>query len=185
LAILGTSATLLSSKEADMAGSDLTRVLRNAMEAERDGFTFYSMAADRAEDPGARETFTRLAEVEQAHYEALQTGYRALLAGEAWTPSVESAQGESPHAAGIFSEDFAGRIAGRHHEMSALSIGILLEKNAYEFYVRQADAAADAAVERFFRELAAWEEAYYRLLLRQDEAVREAYWSENRFAPLL
>jgi len=168
-----------------MGKTDLTSILRDAMEAERDGFTFYTMAAERSEDPGARETFARLADEERAHYEALQTGYRSLAEGGDWSPTTELPEHEEPQASGIFSEDFVRRIEGKHLEMTALSIGILLEKNAYEFYSRQADEADDEAIAAFFRELAAWEETHYRLLLRQDEALKEEYWNENRFAPLL
>jgi rubrerythrin len=168
-----------------MADEGLAGVLRDAMEAERDGFTFYAMAAERSEDSGARETFTRLADEERKHYEALQDGYRSLLEGASWDPSLSLTAGRGPKAEGIFSEDFVRRIGGKHLEMSALSIGILLEKNAYEFYSRQADTAEDEAVAGFFRELAEWENTHYRLLLREDEAIKEEYWNENRFAPLL
>jgi len=65
------------------------------------------------------------------------------------------------------------------------SIGILLEKQSYEFYVRQAEVAEDANVKAFFHELAVWEEGHYQMLLKEDEALKEEYWSENRFAPLL
>jgi len=168
-----------------MTNSDLAAILREAMVAERDGFTFYSVAAERAEDPGARETFAELAADERAHFDALQTGYKALLAGESWMPPRGRAESRGPSASGIFSDGFVRRIAGKHFEMSALSIGILLEKNAHAFYSRRAAEAQDEEVSRFFRELAEWENDHYELLLRQDEAVKEAYWSENRFAPLL
>jgi len=168
-----------------MGKTDLAGILRDAMEAERDGFTFYSLAAEGSEDAGARETFTQLAEEERKHYQALQEGYRAISEGETWTPPSCLAEVREPEAKGIFSDDFARRIRGKHLEMSALSIGILLEKNAYAFYSRQADAADDEAVAGFFRELANWEDAHYRMLLRQDETLKEEYWSENRFAPLL
>jgi len=168
-----------------MTTTDLTAVLRAAMQAERDGFSFYSMAAKGSDDPGAQETFRRLAEEEKNHYEMLQDGYRTLLQGEAWDPSTEFTARAETEGGGIFSEDFVRRIGGKHFEMSALSIGILLEKNAYEFYARQAAEAEDEAIASFFRELAEWENEHYRLLLRQDEAIKEEYWNENRFAPLL
>lgn len=168
-----------------MGRTDLKKILRHAMEAERDGFTFYTMAAERSDDSGARETFARLADEERTHYEALQNGYRSLAEGGAWSPASGLLSHREPEAAGIFSDDFVRRIGGKHFEMSALSIGILLEKSAYEFYSRQADEADDQAVAALFRELAEWEETHYRLLLRQDEALKEEYWSENRFVPLL
>jgi len=168
-----------------MESMTLAGILRDAMEAERDGFTFYTAAAERSDDSGARETFTRLADEERKHYEALQTGYRSLSEGKPWDPSRALAAERGPDPSGIFSEDFVRRIGGKHLEMSALSIGILLEKNAYEFYSRHADTAEDEAVAGFFRELAEWESVHYQLLLREDEAMKEEYWNENRFAPLL
>ncbi|MBE0635815.1 hypothetical protein IH601_07460 [Candidatus Bipolaricaulota bacterium] len=77
------------------------------------------------------------------------------------------------------------RIRGQHLEMAALSIGILLEKQSYEFYSHQAAASDDEAVREFFIKLAAWEEGHLQMLLREDEALKEEYWSENRFEPLL
>jgi rubrerythrin len=68
--------------------------------------------------------------------------------------------------------------------MSALSIGVLLEKSAYEFYAHSAKDAEDDRVRAFFDELAEWENGHYQLLLREDDALRDAYWEENRFVPL-
>ena len=79
-----------------MGRNELTAILRDAMEAERDGFTFYRAAAERADDPGARGTFARLADEERAHFDALQSGYKALLAGEAWDPPGEAGSGGMP-----------------------------------------------------------------------------------------
>jgi rubrerythrin len=69
--------------------------------------------------------------------------------------------------------------------MAALSIGILLEKQSFEFYSKQSAASDDASVREFFAKLAAWENGHYQMLLREDEALKEEYWSENRFEPLL
>jgi rubrerythrin len=163
----------------------LVPLLEEALSAERDGYQFYTMAAERAEDPGARETFSRLAAEEGRHFEALQKEYRSLIEGRGWDPSVGFGERWMPErVSGIFSEEFRRRIRGRHLEMSALSIGLLLEKAAQSFYAAQAEQAEDGSVERFFRELAEWESGHYQLLLQQDESLKEAYWSENRFAPL-
>ena len=67
----------------------------------------------------------------------------------------------------------------------ALAIGILLEKNAHAFYQASAKREEDEVIRGFFRELAERENGHYHLLLHEDEALRDAYWSENRFSPLL
>lgn len=169
-----------------MAVNPLLGVLQQAMLSERDGYQFYVMAARQADDAGATDVFTHLAEEEMAHYKALQDTYRSLLDTGEW--NAELAWGDPELASepgGIFSADFVRRIRGKHLEMAALSIGILLEKQSFEFYSKQSAASDDASVREFFAKLAAWENSHYQMLLREDEALKEEYWSENRFEPLL
>jgi len=169
-----------------MVASNLLASLRQAMLSERDGFQFYSMAAKQAEDRGAADLFEQLANDERHHFDALQREYRSVLDTGAWNPNIAwDAPGDPDNAGPIFSDDFARRIQGRHLEMAALSIGILLEKQSFEFYTRQAETAEDENVRAFFNELALWEQGHYQILLREDEALKEQYWSENRFSPLL
>lgn len=169
-----------------MAANDLLVALQRAMLAERDGVQFYLMAAKQAEDRGASDLFERLASEEKHHFNALQTAYQSVLNTGTWDPNMAWGAPWTPdNAEHIFSNDFQRRIQGRHLEMAALSIGILLEKQSFEFYSQQADLATDADVKAFFRELAHWEDGHYQMLLKQDEALKEDYWSENRFAPLL
>lgn len=168
-----------------MAANDLLVALQKAMLAERDGVQFYSMAAKQSEDSAAADFFERLAGEEKRHFSALQTEYQSVLTTGSWDSSTAWDASEMPdHAGTIFSADFERRIQGQHLEMAALSIGILLEKQSFEFYTQQADLASDANVKAFFRELAHWEDGHYQMLLKEDEALKEAYWNENRFAPL-
>jgi rubrerythrin len=164
----------------------LVVILEEALRAERDGFEFYTLAGERSDDPGARDVFAHLAEEERRHFDALQKEYRSILEGTGWDPNVVLGERWLPEAsAAIFSEGFRHRIGGRHLEMAALSIGILLEKTAYEFYAASAEKADDVEARRFLRELAEWENGHYQLLLREDDALRDSYWDENRFAPLV
>lgn len=169
-----------------MATNSLQASLRQAMLSERDGYQFYAMAAEQAKDRDAAATFEHLANEEMAHFNALQSKYQALLDTGVW--SAETAWDEpwaSNKVGRIFSDDFVRRIRGKHLEMAALSIGILLEKQAFEFYTQQAKVTEDVDVREFFRMLAIWEDGHYQMLLREDEALKEEYWSENRFEPLL
>jgi rubrerythrin len=169
-----------------MAAKALLNSLQQAMLSERDGYKFYSMAAEQSGDSGAAETFSHLAEEEMAHFNVLQKEYQSLLDTGTWNPDTAWGVPWRPEGSGrIFSDEFARRIQGRHLEMAALSIGILLEKQAFEFYARQSETSDDANVRAFFHKLASWEEGHYRMLLQEDEALKEEYWSENRFEPLL
>jgi rubrerythrin len=169
-----------------MGDERLLDLLRNALRAERDGYEFYTAAAGRSADDGARELFSHLAEEERRHYDALQREYRAILDGSRWDEQVRLGEPWSPQtASGVFSERFRDRIGERHLEMSALSIGILLEEDAERFYRAAAKAETDAAIRGFLLELADWELGHLRMLTREDEAMRDAYWQASRFAPLL
>lgn len=164
----------------------LQHILEKALQAERDGFALYSMAAERAEDPGAREMFERLAQDEQHHHEALQKQYVSLHGGNGWRVDVPMEMpGDDLDLGAVFSEGFRERIEGKHVEASALSIGLLLERNAIAFYSKLAEEAETEALKVFFRQLADWEDTHYQLLLKLDEDLKEDYWTKNRFAPLL
>ena len=161
-------------------------LLEQALQTERDGFALYSMAAERAEDPGAREMFRRLAEDEKHHHETLQKQYMALHGGEGWRADVPlETPGDELTPSEVFSPSFRERIQGKHVEASALSIGLLLERNAIAFYSKLSEEAETEALKVFFRQLADWEDSHYQLLLRLDEDLKEDYWTRNRFAPLL
>lgn len=169
-----------------MAASVLLASLRQAMLSERDGVQFYSMAAKQAEDSGAVILFEQLATEEMRHFSALQKEYQSILETGAWDPNTAWDVPWTPNEPGhVFSDDFMRRVQGRHLEMAALSIGILLEKQSFEFYSKQAEIAEDPIVRGFFCELAQWEEGHYKMLLKEDDALKEDYWSANRFAPLL
>jgi rubrerythrin len=169
-----------------MAASVLLASLQQAMLSERDGVQFYSMAAKQAEDSGAVRLFEQLANEERRHFSVLQKEYQSILDTGAWDPNTVWESPLTPKEPGhIFSADFIRRVKGRHLEMAALSIGILLEKQSFEFYSKQVEMAEDPIVKTFFRELVQWEEGHYKLLLREDDALKEEYWSANRFSPLL
>lgn len=169
-----------------MEANALNEILRQAMLSERDGYQFYIMAAEQAQDRDASAMFEHLAEEEKAHYTALQRKYRALLEGTGWDAETVWDEPWTSTAVGrIFSEDFVRRIRGQHLEVAALSIGILLEKQAYRFYSLHADASEDTKVREFFLKLADWEDGHLQMLLREDDALKERYWTENRFEPLL
>lgn len=76
-------------------------------------------------------------------------------------------------AGSIFTNDFVRCIRRCHLEMAALSIGMLLERQALEFYTRQTETAEDEGAREFFRELANWEDGHCRMLPREDEAPKD------------
>lgn len=161
----------------------LARGLLEAIKAERDGHSFYSMAANSSADPKAREVFAQLAAEELDHMHFLTRHYEsAVKTGE---PDRAAKLGQRADMSGgwaIFSAGIKDRIKDAHFEMSALSIGIQLELDAQKFYRSEAEASEDPVAREFYLELAEWESGHYQALLRQQEELKEDYWAASGFA---
>ena len=158
--------------------------LLQAIKAERDGTQFYMMAARTCEDAKGKEIFELLAAEEVDHQRYLQIQYRSVqktgkIDGTRKLGRRGILEGESP----IFSPAIKARIGEAHFEMSALSIGIQLEQSAMAYYRQAADQAQDPEVKSLFGELADWESGHYNALLRQQELLRDDYWSTGGFSP--
>ncbi len=163
---------------------NLADALVKAIKAERDGHSFYSMAANASQDPKGRDVFLRLAAEELEHASFLARQHESVL--KTGGPDASIKLGAPVDLAGmspIFSEGIKSRIKDAHFEMSALSIGIQLELDAMNFYKSHAGATKAPAAKAFFTELADWESGHYQALLRQQEELKEDYWSDSGFAP--
>lgn len=162
----------------------ITEGLKKAIRFEGDGHNFYMMAANNTSDPKGREVFEMLAREEMKHMQFLRAQYDSYLK----TGKPDTSVALPPHGAlkgdhPIFSEKLKDRIGDAHMEMSALSIGIQLELNSIQFYKQEAQATDNDEVERFYTELADWEQEHYDALLRQQESLKEDYWAAGGFAP--
>lgn len=158
--------------------------LQQAVRTETDGYHFYTMAANTVQDPKGKEVFNRLAQDELSHLRFLNVQYKSF--SDQGKADEQAKLGPRPEWGGenpIFSEKIHKRLDQAHFEMSALSIGIQLELASEQFYRQEAGAAADPAVTKFYTELAEWESGHYHALLKQQEALKEEYWSRGGFAP--
>jgi rubrerythrin len=170
--------------EMDDALKQVTDGLQQAFRTETDGYHFYTMAATAVQDPKGREVFNRLAQDELSHLRFLKTQYRSFM--EKGRADEQAKLGPRSEWAGenpIFSEKIHKRLDDAHFEMSALSIGIQLELGSEQFYRKEAEAAEDPVVAKFYTELAEWESGHYHALLKQQESLKEEYWSRGGFTP--
>ncbi len=162
---------------------ELLSGLREAMQAERAGFEFYAAAADKTDDPVGRETFRRLADEENEHFNFLSAHYRSLMERGALDPSAKLARPEPTAEQALFSPALRGRLRQAHFEMSALAIAVQLELNAITHYRAQALRTQSPEAKAFFEELVAWETGHYEALLHQQQDLQEEYWSSGGFEP--
>ena len=159
--------------------------LMKAIQAERYGYGFYMMAANSTQDPKGKEVFETLAQEETDHMRFLQAQYRSIL--ETGKPDEAVKLGKQLDLSGmspIFSDDLKSRIGEAHLEMTSLSIGVQLEHDAMQYYQSQSDAAEDSSIKKFYARLADWEQGHYQALLRQQEELKQDYWSAGGFAPM-
>ena len=158
--------------------------LMQAIMAEREGNSFYMMAANSTADPKGKEIFETLAAEELDHMRFLKGQYDAVLKTGKIDGSLSlGTKSAFTDSSPIFSDNFKGRIKEAHFERSALSIGIQLELDAIKFYKSQADLSDDPEIKKFYKDLADWESGHYRALNQQHEELKQDYWSSGGFSP--
>jgi len=158
----------------------ITDVLRKAFQVEVDGFTFYSMAAERTTMPAVSQLFERLARDEtehQAYIKAVMRRYEEHGASsfhfDPRDPDLAEFSSE------IFTESFKEQAQGEVSELGALSIGVQLESNAAAFFDTAAREASDPQISGFYRFLADWEGMHLRTLQQLYDSIRLDPWPEE------
>ena len=154
-----------------------------AMQTEIEGHEFYKMVAAKSKDAGAKDMFNSLAKDEADHYRWLEELYGDLAKNPRSKPPRIKARPKYKLKSPIFSKDFLNSRNKKNLEMSALSIGILLEQNAIEHYKKQAEIAKESTVQRFFDNLVHWEGEHLRLLIAQKQFLMREIFAQARFEP--
>jgi len=165
----------------------ILEVLRRAYQIEIEGYTFYSMAADRASKPAVQELFDKLARDEVEHKAYLrdvmhgygEKGTAAFLVGQVGRREPEM----QAFTAQIFTDEFKKQAEGADFEIGVLSIGMQLETNAIAHFTRASKSAGEREVREFYTFLANWEKKHLEALQGLYNAVRQDFWSEGRFSP--
>ena len=152
-------------------------VLRKAFQVEVDGFTFYSMTAERATKPAVQKLFERLARDEtehKAYIMAVMKRYEEHGAGSFQLDPRDPDLGE--FSSEIFTDSFKEQAQGEVSELGALSIGLQLESNAVTFFDTAAREATDPQISGFYRFLADWEGFHLRTLQHLYDSIRVDPW---------
>jgi len=168
-----------------MSGRDeIIDILRKAYQIEVDGYTFYSMTAERADKSAVQELFGRLAQDEVQHQAFLKSvlknydekGIGAFSVGIK-VPDLHA------FVEKVFTERFREQAEGAQFEMAALSVGMTLEKNAVAYFSGAARNASEAEVRDFYRYLADWEQQHLDALAGLHETIRGDFWDRGGFSP--
>ncbi|MFB3852447.1 MAG: ferritin family protein [Vicinamibacterales bacterium] len=159
-------------------------ILSRAYQIEVDGYTFYSMTAERAEEPAVQELFAKLASDEAQHQAFLKS-----IAGD-YDEKGQAAFAlglKPPEANALASKVFTGRfreqVAGAQFALGVVSIGMTLEANAIRCFTEAAVNATEREIKDFYTFLTNWEKQHYEALQEIFTLVRADHMAESRFAP--
>jgi rubrerythrin len=159
-------------------------ILRKAYQIEVDGYTFYSMTADRADKPAVQDLFGRLAQDEMQHQAFLRsvlTNYNdkgvEAFSMDIVLPDLRTFSDK------VFTDRFREQAEGAAFEMAALSVGMTLEKNAVAYFSGAVHNAAEVEVQQFYHFLADWEEQHLNALQSLYETIRGDFWEKSGFSP--
>ncbi len=168
-----------------MGTSDAIRdILQKAYQIEVDGYTFYSMTADRASRPAVKELFEKLAGDEVEHQRYLREVMRSVDRDGASAFRVQlKVPGMADFSRRIFTDAFRQQAQGAAFEVAVLSIGMQLESNAVAYFSGAAERAGEEEVRAFYRFLADWEKEHLDALQTLHGMVRTDFWERAGFAP--
>ncbi len=159
-------------------------ILKKAYQIEVDGYTFYSMTAERADKEAVQELFAKLAADEVQHQAFLKTvaGRYDDKGVEAFRLDLRSPEIRAINQA-VFSAKFREQAASTEFELGVLSIGMTLETNAVKYFSTAAEQATESEVKAFYRFLADWETQHYDALQGLFNAVRAEHHAASAFSP--
>ena len=169
-------------------------VLRRGMSLERDGYSFYTLVAERASDDRGKAMFLDLAAQEVDHLRLMLAEYRAIEEGRGWLPYEEAMKAdfsldpanpdlpgeEPPGTVPVFTLD---RKAGLESDIAALEFGIETEKLSRDLYANAAKETDDHNAQEAYDFLAKQEEAHYRLLQNTRDYLtqNETWWDGEEY----
>ncbi|HID89805.1 MAG TPA: hypothetical protein EYP52_08875 [Anaerolineae bacterium] len=167
-------------------------ILRRGMSLERDGYRFYTQAAERASSERGRRMFLDLAAQEVDHLRLLLAEYRVLEEGRGWLPYKEAMTAdfpldpanpdlpgeEPPESMPVFTPDREISLEG---DVAALEFGLETERISRELYAKAAEEAEDPLAKEAYEFLTRQEEEHYRLLQNTLEYLtqNQTWWDSE------
>jgi len=165
------------------APDHILSILKKAYQIEVDGFTFYSMTAEKATKPAVKELFQKLAHDEVQHQAYLKDVMKNF--DEVGTGAFHAKQAAfdlTEYTQKVFTDRFREQARGASFEMGVLSVGMTLETNAMAHFNAAAKGADETDVKSFYQFLADWEKQHFDALQGLFNSVREDFWHAGGFA---
>jgi rubrerythrin len=160
----------------------LINSLKKAMQGEMDSVTLYTNAANHSKDPDVKEFFYSRREEERLHYNYLLQYYQEIsndLQPSDLSDRISIPVSDHP----MITEGFLRRIGEDQILYSAISIALLLEKDAIEHYRNSMAEAENLTLKSFYELMIRWESKHYDDLLLVQKDAEQYYWQINQFEP--
>ena len=139
--------------------------LATAIYNEQSAFDFYSRLAEIIKNESGKEKFEFLAADERRHRRLLEAYYKETAGGNEFP--FEPAKVKTIKV----------EVRDNTTAAEALDIGIKAEKEAYEFYSKNAEDTEDPDAKKMFLMLAEQEDRHYNLLTAEKQALTgQFYW---------
>lgn len=140
--------------------------IRQALQAEINAYTFYSMAAEEATDPDVRALFASLSEMEREHLENLADKYHAHI-------EMDARLAPHPKIRQIILDEIE-EVPTADRPLALYARAIEMERRARAFFLQQVDGLEEGLEREIYRELAAEEDEHIALLEAGLSKTREA-----------
>ncbi len=153
--------------------------LKTAIKGEMDGYTFYNLLRQKAENPDAKKRLETLRDDERRHGAILVDIYEKIIGGEVGELPSE---GVGPLAA-IFTNEKYKELKS---EQEFISLAIEAELATMKFYKEMASNESDNELKNLFNNLTEEENGHYEILMAEKEALAgNYYWfSSTGTAPM-
>lgn len=154
-------------------------ILKKAILNEHEGYQFYRLAAESVDDPEVKAVFEFLAAEEQGHEKWLRGIFKDLMGHN--PPNVEVMPGPDISSPGIFTRENIKKAGDM--VVSALHIGIMMEKASVDFYSEAAGKTTLPGVKDFYLKLSNWESKHLDRLEEAYDFAREEWFERQGFSP--
>jgi len=136
------------------------KVVKVAMEAEKEAYQFYAQAAKKTKNPRGKEMFNQLSEFEMNHYQKLKELSKSLADKGEWI--VYSGTSLKKKAVALKSEKAQDQ--EQLTDLDALKMAVKEEKKAEAFYQSMAEVTKDPRGKDMYKRLAEEEALHEKLL---------------------
>ena len=158
-------------------------IVKGAILLEHKGKALYESVTEKTKVEGVKELFKMLVREEEKHIDLLTKQYSRILKGKSPDAS-DLEQGDATVTAAVISNDVVKEVHGAGYEAAVISAALEFEKNAVNFYSKQAEKAESEGEKKLYRWLVRWEKTHMMMLAKLDNEIKEQIWFDNQFWPL-